>query len=149
MIWPFRLDVRPDDWPAADEPQEPRPGRPQADRGISFDIAIIPHHSRPAGCAWGRLISGCQASTAGFATGDLMRSNFNAPRRSAGGFTVALLLVVAAILIAVIQQMEGVRLVCPWKADDGAFAVQGLHGFRDAIAQGELLPHWIDIGNGG
>jgi hypothetical protein len=62
---------------------------------------------------------------------------------------IAVLLVVAAILVAVVQQIEGVRLVGPWKADDGAFAVQALHGFRDAIAQGDLLPHWIDIGNGG
>jgi hypothetical protein len=62
---------------------------------------------------------------------------------------LALLLAAAAIGVALLQQAGGVRLTGPQSSHDGAFAVATLRGFLDAQAQGDWLPRWSVIGNGG
>jgi hypothetical protein len=59
---------------------------------------------------------------------------------------VAAILVAAAVAVAVFQQAVGVALV---DTHDGYRAIGTLHGFRDALAQGDLLPRWYAAGNGG
>jgi hypothetical protein len=59
------------------------------------------------------------------------------------------LLVAAALLLLAVQWAAGFRLVGPQHTHDGSFAVAALQDFRDAIAQGDLLPRWSLTGNSG
>ncbi len=59
------------------------------------------------------------------------------------------LLALAAIAVAEVQRIAGVRVVGGARSHDGAFAIQVLRDFLDAQAQGAAFPRWSASANGG